>query len=250
MHDRMLARGIDESALIVIPNWADTNNVRPLPRAGNPFREANGIGDRPVVMYSGNLGVAHPFNAILDAAQLLQQKMPEALLLIVGDGPRLADVQARVEQEQLTNVQFFPLQPHDKLAESLSAADLHLACMYDELCGLVVPSKVYGILAAGRPCVFIGPEKSEAARVILENECGSVLPAKLNGNELAEVIIEWLGNPDRLLQAGTRARAAAEKGSLVNAALAFDHLLRRDLNAETVRLNRPEIVHYDPPRIV
>ena len=250
MHDRMLARGIDASALTVIPNWADTNNVRPLPREGNPFREANGIGDRPVVMYSGNLGVAHPFDAILDAAQLLQQKMPEALLLIVGDGPRLADVQARVERDQLANVQFFPLQPHDKLTESLSAADLHLACMYDELCGLVVPSKVYGILAAGRPCLFIGPEKSEAARVILENNCGSVLPANLNGNQLADAIVQWLGNSAALAQAGSRARAAAEKGSLVNAALAFDQLLRRDLNAETVRINRPEIVHYDPPRVV
>ena len=98
--------------------------------------------------------------------------------------------------------------------------------------------------------LFRSPEKSEAARVILENDCGSVLPAKLNGNELAEAVIEWLGNPDRLLQAGTRARAAAEKGSLVNAALAFDQLLRRDLNAETVRLNRPEIVQYDPPRVI
>ena len=250
MHDRMLARGIDASALTVIPNWADTNNVRPLPREGNPFRETNNIGDRPVVMYSGNLGVAHPFDAILDAAQLLQQKMSEALLLIVGDGPRLADVQERVERDQLTNVQFFPLQPHDKLTESLSAADLHLACMYDELCGLVVPSKVYGILAAGRPCLFIGPDKSEAARVILENNCGSVLPANLNGNQLADAIVQWLGNSEALAQAGSRARAAAEKGSLVNAALAFDQLLRRDLNAETVRINRPEIVHYDPPRVV
>ncbi len=250
MHDRMLARGIDESALTVIPNWSDTNNVRPLPREGNPFREVNGIGDRPVVMYSGNLGVAHPFDAILDAAQLLQQKMPEALLLIVGDGPRLADVQLRVERDQISNVQFFPLQPHDKLTESLSAADLHLACMYDELCGLVVPSKVYGILAAGRPCLFIGPAKSEAARVILENECGSVLPANLNGNQLADAIVQWLGNSDALTEAGSRARSAAEKGSLVNAALAFDQLLRRDLNAETVRLNRPEIVHYDPPRVI
>ena len=240
MYDRLIARGIPASAITIIPNWADTENVWPVQRQRNRFRKKYGLGDRPLVIYSGNLGLAHPFEAILDAARILLASMPEARLVFIGDGPRLDEVKARAEQEQLHNILFLPFQPHDRLAESLSAADLHLACMYDELCGLVVPSKVYGVLAAGRPCIFLGPEKSEAARLIQENECGSVLPVTPSGSLLAEEILKWLRDQEKMQAAGERARAAAERTNLEKAALAFDDLLRQGLKVEVTQISGKE----------
>jgi colanic acid biosynthesis glycosyl transferase WcaI len=227
MRERLLARGIDDRSIAIIPNWINTEQVHPLQPDKNPFYSDNGLPSFPLVMYSGNLGLAHPFDAMLKAAKILSVKMPEAQIVFVGDGPNLSYVQSKAQQEQLTNVRFLPFQPREKLAESLSAATIHLASMHDEMVGLVVPSKVYGILAAGRPCIFLGPAQSEAAQLIREYQCGTVLPGSVDGAVLADTLIEWLNNPTRLQRAGANARRVAEQGSLENAARAFDALLKQ-----------------------
>lgn len=210
MADRLAARGVDRAALAVIPNWADTARVRPV---GGNFRTRHGLGAGPLVMYSGNLGLAHPFGDMLDAAESL----PDVRFVFVGDGPRLAWVQAQVGERGLANVSFLPFQPADELAASLSAADLHLASMEPALCGLVVPSKVYGVMAAGRPCLFLGPAESEAARALAAHDAGeSVAPGAL-----AATIRAWLDDPPRCRAAGARARAAAEAWGAGPAAEAF-----------------------------
>lgn len=244
MHDRLRTRGIDDSAIAMIPNWADTDKVQPLPRAENPFRQRIGLNGEPVVMYSGNFGLAHNFSAIIEAATILSDEQPEVSLLFVGGGPRLAEVKTGVERAGLRNVRFLPFQPKEHLAESLSAADLHLACMQEDMNGLVVPSKVYGILAAGRACVFLGPSESEVARVIEEFDCGSVLPEKTDGRILANAIRKWLQSTDKLRRAGLSARWAAEKYALSQAAVAFDQMLREVLGLELVTLLTPEFHEY------
>lgn len=244
MQDRLHARGIRDSSIAIIPNWADTEKVQPLVRAENPFRQKTGVNDSPVVMYSGNLGLAHHFDAIIDAAAILAAEHPEVLMLFVGGGPRLPDVKSSVEQRGLQNVRFLPFQPKESLAESLSAADIHLACMQEEMNGLVVPSKVYGILAAGRPCVFLGPSESEVARVVVDFACGSVLPEKIDGRTLANTIVAWLQAPDKLNAAGQAARRAAEEFGLAPAADAFDRVLRELLGLKIVELQPQEIREY------
>jgi glycosyltransferase involved in cell wall biosynthesis len=215
MAERLAVRGLDRACIAVVPNWADTERVRPIDAGG--FRAEHGL-HGPVVMYSGNLGLAHPFGAMLDAAAAL----PEATIVFVGDGPRLGWVRDQVQRRGLANVRFLPFQPLERLAESLSAADLHLASMEPHLAGLVVPSKVYGILAAGRPCLFLGPADSEAARLIAAHGCGEVLAPDA---DLAASIRAWLDDPARREEAGNRARAAAEAGGLPAALDAFDRLL-------------------------
>ena len=221
MRTRLLERGIAAEAVSVIPNWADAELVRPVAPEENPFRTEHGLDDRFVVMYSGNLGLAHPFEQILDGAARLATALPEALIVFVGVGPRLPWVKQQVEERGLGNVRFLPPQPKASLGESLSAADLHLACMHHNLCGLVVPSKVYGVLAAGRPCLFLGPAESEAACLIREHRCGEVLPSA-DGVTLAECITQWCGDRDRVEIAGRRARAAAEGWGLTQAVRAFE----------------------------
>lgn len=224
MKERMLARGMDPARVTIIPNWADTDAVRPVPREGNRFRAECGVADQFVVMYSGNFGLAHDFGPILGAAARLRGERPDLAFLLVGDGPRLKELQARVAAEQLANVRLVPPQPLAHLAESLGAGDLHLVSMQDALCGLVVPSKIYGVLAAGRPAVFLGPGGSEAARLLTKHECGTVLTAA-TAEELTAAITRWADAPAARAAAGERARGAAEASDRAAALDAFTHLL-------------------------
>jgi glycosyltransferase involved in cell wall biosynthesis len=222
MKERLLRRGLPAASIHVVANW--THHAHPIEHAANPFRREHGLEGRHVVMYSGNLGLAHPFDAILDAAAGLQSTHPEILFLIVGSGPRLAEVKRKAASRSPGNVRFLPPQPPEKLACSLSAADLHLASMLENLCGLVVPSKVYGILAAGRPCLFLGPKACEAARIVEEFRCGSVTDSG-DGEALARCIVEWTLDRERLRDASRRAKEAARKFCLDASAPIFHEIL-------------------------
>ncbi len=225
MKARIIARGIKPTAVQIIPNWGHSAEATGGSRVANPFRVEHELGGRFVVMYSGNLGLAHPFEAILDVAERLRESHPTALFLFVGSGPRLPWVQEQALKRSLHNVRFLPFQPKEKLAHSLAAADIHLASMQHELCGLVVPSKVYGVMAAGRPCVFLGPEESEAAQFILQHGCGSVL-TKATGARLASCLAQWMGDESLLRETRERVEAVAERVSLRAAVRAFSHSIQ------------------------
>ena len=224
MRERLVAdRGLGPDEVSVVPNWPPSV-VESVPHEANPFRVEHDLDDRFVVMYSGNMGLAHPFDAVLDAAARLQEDQPEVLILFVGEGPRKAALRRQVDRRGLANVRFLPFQPKARLHQSLSAADLHLVTMRPALEGLVVPSKLYGALGAGRPVCFLGPEGSEAARVLHEHDCGSVLPDP-DGAALAEAIRAWHEAPERWAEACDRARAAVD-GAFAGAVDRFDALLR------------------------
>jgi glycosyltransferase involved in cell wall biosynthesis len=216
-------RGLAPDRVSVVPNWPPAA-VDAVPHDDNPFRAEHDLDDRFVVMYSGNMGLAHPFDAVLDAAAALAAERPEVLFLLVGEGPRKADLRRQVRRRALSNVRFLPFQPRERLDQSLSAADLHLVTMRPELEGLVVPSKLYGALGAGRPVLFLGPPGSEAARVVEEHDCGDVLPTP-SGGALADAIRNWHEAPDRWAAAAERARAAVADAR-TDAVEQFDALLR------------------------
>jgi glycosyltransferase involved in cell wall biosynthesis len=222
MKERIESRGLPGSDISVVPNWPPAS-VRPVAHDANPFRKEKAIGDDFVVMYSGNMGLAHPFDAVLDAAEQLQETHDDVRFLFVGEGPRKADLEAQAARRGLSNVSFLPFQPYGDLDQSLSAADLHLVTMEEEAEGLVVPSKMYGALAAGRPALFLGPTGSEAARLIEENDCGTAL-SHPTGHQLADAIRSWYGRPD-IESAGRRARSAVADG-FDRAVDAFDRILR------------------------
>lgn len=228
MKERLEKRGLRGESIAVIPNWGHVG----AESSGERFRQEHGLEDRFVIMYSGNLGLAHPFEAMLDAAAILQVNQPSAIWLFVGDGPRLPWVREQVHARGLTNVRFLPYQPRERLGESLAAADVHVASMLDELCGLVVPSKVYGVVAAGRPCVFLGPERSEAARFLIENRCGVVLP-RAGGRELAGAIECWISNRVDLDSAQARALEAAALVTFLPALAAFEDTIAHVCGGKT-----------------
>ena len=231
MHDRIVGRGVDRDAVSVIPNWPP-QSIEPVPHAHNPFRREHDLNGRFVVMYSGNMGLAHPFGPVLDAADELDDAPPDTdaadvEFVFVGDGPRKPELQAAVRDRSIGNVRFLPFQPRERLDESLSAADLHLVTMEPELSGLVVPSKTYGVLAAGRPALFLGPQTSEAAQILLDHDCGSVVPDPMPSRaRIASLIRTWSANDARRRAAGQRARQAVATAR-VDAFDAFDTLLQR-----------------------
>lgn len=224
MKKRLLHRGLPESVIHVVPNWA--SGVRSIGHPDNPFRCEHRLEGKFIVMYSGNFGLAHSFDSILEAAAQLQAHHPDMLFLFIGNGPRLVEITQQVKALRLDNVRLLPPQPVEKLAQSLSAADLHLVSMQPNLCGLVVPSKIYGILAAGRPCLFLGPRESEAAQFIEQHQCGSVLEAS-DGATLARYLVEWMSDPDRLRTASGKALLAARHFTVVDAATVFQSILQR-----------------------
>ncbi|MFQ5507752.1 MAG: glycosyltransferase family 4 protein [Leptospirillia bacterium] len=214
MEERLRKNGA--RALAVVPNWP-APEVHPVAGKNNAFLSREGLSGSRVVMYSGNFGLAHDFSTIIDAAERLRDSRPDIQFLCVGEGPKKSWVADQVRDRKLVNMRLMPFQSRQNLSSSLGAADIHLATMEPNLSGLVVPSKVYGVLAAGRPCIFLGPEDSEVARLISEKNCGRVLP-RPSGSRLATTIEQLLEDGPALRKMGSRAiEAVAGSGASVAA---------------------------------
>jgi glycosyltransferase involved in cell wall biosynthesis len=165
MRDYLASRGAALERVRIIENWADGATVRPKPTRESDLRRELALEERFVVAYAGNLGRAHEFDTMVAAAEQLREEAVFAFL-IVGGGARISALRARVAALGLTSFRFVPYRPRVALADALAAADVHLACLLPNLEGLIAPSKIYGILAAGRPAVFIGDPDGEVAGVL------------------------------------------------------------------------------------
>lgn len=194
MADYLVERGLPPATVVTVHHWSDGDAIRPLPRHRNPLREEWGIGDRFVVGYSGNFGRAHDFSTFLAAAAQLKGR-EDIVFVFVGGGHREASIRAAIAEQGLDNIILKPLQPRERLAETLTLPDLHLISLLPPMEPFIVPSKLYGILAAGRPCIFVGDPNGEIATVLRSARCGqSVLPGE--GDRLAELIIELASSPE------------------------------------------------------
>jgi glycosyltransferase involved in cell wall biosynthesis len=174
MQQHLLNASIPSHKINVIPNWADGMQIQPVHRADNEFLERHGLKGRFIIMYSGNLGAVHEFTTIMEMIRRTRS-YSDMYFCFVGDGPQKRYLVQTAEQERWERVLFLPYEVKERVRFSLSAADVHLVSLRSEMVGLSVPSKVYGIMSAGRPVIFIGPEQSEAALVIREAGCGYVI---------------------------------------------------------------------------
>ncbi|HEY6672200.1 MAG TPA: glycosyltransferase family 4 protein, partial [Solirubrobacterales bacterium] len=162
--------------------------------------------ERFVVMHSGNVGLSQDLGTLIAAADLVRNES-DIVFAIVGEGASKAALVGDVALRGLTNVEFLPYQPKEELADSLGAADLHIVGLKSGLAGYIVPSKVYGILAAGKPYVAAVEPGTEPALIAEEHACGvRVEPG--DPGALAAAIREMQGAP--LDEMGTNARAALE----------------------------------------
>ncbi|MBI4695915.1 MAG: glycosyltransferase family 4 protein [Gammaproteobacteria bacterium] len=167
--------GVQPRKIQVIHNWIDGGKIVPQKEVGRGLREEWNLDSRFVVGYSGNMGRVHDFATIISAIKTLASKVSDISFLFVGAGAREAFI--KEELRGIPNVLFKPHQPFEKLSESLGVPDVHLVSLLPEMEGLIVPSKFYGIAAAGRPVIFVGSRTGEIAKIIGRSKCGYAVPS-------------------------------------------------------------------------
>jgi glycosyltransferase involved in cell wall biosynthesis len=164
MEDRVLAKLHVAEKSHVIPPWPHDDRLSYGPPKPNPFRSAQGLDEAFVVMYSGNHAIQHPLDTLLEAAARMENDL-SLRFVFIGGGAGKAAVDARVTAGA-RNIVSLPYQPLEQVSESLSAADVHVVTMGDDMVGIIHPCKIYGALAVGRPILYFGPEQSHAGAIL------------------------------------------------------------------------------------
>jgi colanic acid biosynthesis glycosyl transferase WcaI len=207
MKARLVSKGVDPTRIEVIPNWADTEAITPR-QHDNAWSREHDVVDRFVVMHSGNVGYAQNLDALITASAKLSD-LDRLSVLIVGFGARHAHSQSLARRLGATPVEFLPYQPSERLSDALSSADVHYVGLAPGLAGYVVPSRVYGILAAGRPILAAVDEDSETAAIVRSAGCGLVVPPD-DPDAVAQTIRDLEAGEHDLDEMGRRGRAYVE----------------------------------------
>lgn len=209
MAKRLRDEGVPPDRIAVIENWADGDVIQPVPRENNPLRREWGLDGKFVLGYSGNMGHVHEFKTMIDAAERLKDEVG-IVFVFIGDGIARPWLETETTERGLTNVQFRPYQPTDRLRWSLSVPDVHFISLRPTLEGLIVPSKFYGIAAAGRPVIHVGDSDGEIPRILEREQCGWSFCIGEAG-PLVQYIRELSHRPDKVTEAGQRARGAFDR---------------------------------------
>lgn len=173
MRRRLEQKGARCDRIVVIPNWVDTTAIVPEPQ-DNEWSREHGLAGRFVVMHSGNVG--HPQNLdVLVRATTFLRDLERLSVVIVGGGARRAELVELRDRLEADAVRFLDYQPRETLSSSLSAASIHYVGLGLGLSGYVVPSRMYGILAAGRPVIVAADAESETAALTESVGCGFVV---------------------------------------------------------------------------
>jgi colanic acid biosynthesis glycosyl transferase WcaI len=171
---RLLSKGVPSEKLKVIPNFVDSNFIQPGSRH-NDFSTAHSLDDQFVVLYAGNIGLTQGLETILSAAQRLTHQS-DLRFVIVGDGTRRGWLEDKLDREHLTNVMLLPYQPRSVVPQIYASSDICLVPLKRGTAQETFPSKIYTIMAAGRPIVASADPDSELAWVVQEADCGWVVP--------------------------------------------------------------------------
>jgi glycosyltransferase involved in cell wall biosynthesis len=216
-------KGADAGRVTVIHNWADCSALVPGPK-DNPFARAHGLRDRFVVMHAGNLGLSQNLDVVLEAAERLLAH-DGIRFVFVGDGSRRAALEARARERRLSNVTFIPYQPREEMPKSYASADVFIVSLKPGLAGFIVPSKLYSILAAGRPYVAAVEEACEVVEITRQYHCGMVV-APGDSDALAARILELYRDSPLTAEYGQRAREAGLAFDRPGQVAAYARLLR------------------------
>ncbi len=207
MAERIAVMGIQRERIQVIPNWANEHLVFPIEPAQNNLRHDLGLTEKFIILYSGNMGVSHYFDDILEVARRCRE-IEHLKFVFIGAGRRRKEIEHAIAAHNLQNIILLPFQPAERLAESLSLGDVHFISLRSGFEGLVVPSKAYGALAVGRPIIYQGDPRGEIALMVSENEIGRIVPVA-DRSKLEETILYYLCNPQIVARHGQNALALA-----------------------------------------
>jgi colanic acid biosynthesis glycosyl transferase WcaI len=229
MRERLVDKGAARERIVLIQNWVDVDAIQPAER-DNRWSHEQGLSGRFLVMHSGNVGHAQNLDALIRASTFLRD-LDRLSVTIIGAGARHAELVELAQTLEAEAVSFLPYQPREMLTESLSSGDLHFVGLAQGLAGYVVPSRLYGILAAGRPVLVSADPDSETARVVTRVGCGIVVPPG-KPNLIAEVVRGAYEGKYDLKAMGARGRefVLAEAGRSV-AMTRYRDLLRNLIEA-------------------
>lgn len=189
--------------IAVIHNWANPDWIVPIAKQHNWFAQAHELVDTFTVLYSGNMGRCHEADTILAAAKLLQNEPIQ--FVFIGGGAKHKTCLQQVKELNLPNCRFLPYQEKHVLPYSLTACDLSLVSIDSGMEGLVAPSKLYGILASGRPVAAICDPHSYLRSLLRDAKCGATFN---NGDStgLAKFILHLANNPELANKMGSAGR--------------------------------------------
>jgi len=192
MKNNIIEKGINPSKISIFHNWAN-ENIYPIQNRNNQFRKIHNLENKFIIMYSGNMGIAHELETILKVAERVRQ-FSDMIFVFIGSGVRKSLIEKAIARGG-SNLLLLDYQPLNLLPHSLSAADVHFMSLIDGFEGLMVPSKFYGALASGRPILFEGNKTSEVALAINEIGCGRVI---MHGdvNGLHESVMYYRNSPN------------------------------------------------------
>jgi glycosyltransferase involved in cell wall biosynthesis len=194
---------------VVIPNWHTLDVDRIPSRRENPLRRELNLGDRLIVLYSGNIGLSHDLSVMVQAAELLKED-DRVRFVIIGDGPQRERLLATVKERKLENIfQFLPFQSATRLPMSLSLGDLSVVTLAPGVESAIMPCKTYNYLAAGSALLAVVRRPSDLAAVVEANGCGFVVePGDAHGFTAA--IRRVLDDPTLLAALRLRAQQTAK----------------------------------------
>ena len=204
MIDHLVGKGMPPQRTVLFPNWVDTLQIHPL-SGYNYLRHELGLENKRVMLYAGNMGQKQGLEVLVEAARRLAGK-PDLLFLLCGSGA----ARARLEKlaEGLANVRFLPLQPVERLNELLNLAEIHILPQTAGAADLVMPSKLAGMLASGRPVIVTARPGTELAGVM--HDLGRVVPPE-RADLLAEAILTLAEQPEMQAELGQRGRVYVEQ---------------------------------------
>jgi glycosyltransferase involved in cell wall biosynthesis len=217
-------KGADRSRISIIHNWADTTAIVPDAQR-NPFSEAHGLAAKFVVLHAGNIGQSQNLDSVIDAADELRH-CDDVVFVFIGDGTGRESLQAAAVARGLDNVRFIPYQPREHLRWTYATASVFVVSLKPGLAGYIVPSKLYGILASGRPYIAAVEDESEVAEITRRHDCGIQI-APGNARAMARAVLALKDDPARREAMGARARDASTQFDRRRQVAAHAALLRR-----------------------
>lgn len=217
---RRIGNYIPEEKIDIVPLWANEEQLKPILKKDNKFIKANGLEDKFIVLYSGNLGRTHDLETLIYAAEKIKRE--DVLFMIIGDGDKKSKLQEMIREKELSNVIIKPWQPIEMLPYTLNSADLGVVTLGGGASDLSLPSKTFNYIAVGAPLLCIAGQKSELSRLVQEYGVGGTFrPDEVD--EIIEFILEYADDEEKYNTVRDNVHKASNNFSKENAKKFVNH---------------------------
>ena len=217
--------GLKSNKIVIIPNWADVDEISPVPSAQTRLSKALNLSGKFVLQYSGNMGRTHDLEILVECARKLQDR-PDIHFLVVGWGAKRRRLEELIATYHMSNMTLLANRPRDELADSLNVCDVGIISFVPGMAGISVPSRMYNIMAAGKPILAIADAGSELALVIQEEQIGWVISPG-ESDAMTAAVVEAYSTPSLIKAMSARARQVAETKYTLQAVItAYSNLIR------------------------